>query len=68
MILVKNIVLNKINKRYINRKGYFYKTINQKIIFSNLMTIPKKKSRDLLKKTIFKIIYIPEYNRTCELI
>jgi hypothetical protein len=25
MILVKNIVLNKINKRYINRKGYFYK-------------------------------------------
>jgi hypothetical protein len=30
MILVKNIVLNKINKRYINRKGYFYKNINQK--------------------------------------
>ena len=68
MILVKNIVLNKINKRYINRKGYFYKKINQKNYIFKFDDNTQKKSRELFKKIIFKIIYIPEYNRTCELI
>ena len=53
MILVKNIVLNKINKRYINRKGYFYKKINQKnYIFKFDDNTQKKITRPFKKNYI----------------
>ena len=41
MISVKNIVLAKINKRYIDRKIYIYKKIFKTDMFSGLMTLPK---------------------------
>jgi hypothetical protein len=40
MLSIKNIVLAKINKRYIDRKIYIYKK-NIQNMFSGLMTLPK---------------------------